>query len=254
LREEAETIAIAAALVGCVIFVMRRPFTAVCFDEEYAAARGINIRAVDLTMMALLLAVTVIGLKVAGLVLIVALTIIPPVAARFWTNRPGRMVVIAAIIGAAASYLGAVISSLDRGLPTGAVIVLMAFALFAISLVFSPVRGLLAGGIEQFALRKRVHERQGLLALARGEPIYDALTRKVLRRAGYMRADNVATLDGRAAAAHAIREEALWHLYRARFPDDAAGLRHQGLTALDKALPPDVVADLRLQLETKEAP
>jgi manganese/zinc/iron transport system permease protein len=99
-----------------------------------------------------------------------------------------------------------------------------------------------------------VHERQGLLALARGEPIYDALTRKVLRRAGYMRADNVATLDGRAAAAHAIREEALWHLYRARFPDDAAGLRHQGLTALDKALPPDVVADLRLQLETKEAP
>ena len=45
--------------------------------------------------MGLAMAVTIIGLKLVGLVLIVALLIIPPVAARFWTERVGAMVWIA---------------------------------------------------------------------------------------------------------------------------------------------------------------
>jgi len=253
LRSEAETIAVAALLAGLVIFVFRRPLTLVCFDPDYAATRGINVRAVDLLMMGLVLAVTVIGLKVAGLVLIVALTIIPPVAARFWTNRPGPMILISALIGALSAYAGAVISSLDSGLPTGSLIVLVSFALFAISLILSPVRGILAGSFQRLALRRRVHERQGLLALARDEPIYDPLTLKVLRKAGHLRADNVATAGGRAAAAAAVRDEALWSLYRRMLPDAAASLEHQGLVPIEDSLPPDMVADLNRRLEPKEA-
>jgi len=249
LRSEAETIAVAALLTGAVVFALRRPFTLVCFDEDYAATRGIDVRLTDLAMMGVLLAVTVIGLKVAGLVLIVALTIIPPVTARFWTDRPGRMVLIAAAFGAAAGYVGAAISASGRDLPTGAVIVLTASAFFALSLVLSPVRGLMSGLVTRLRFRRRVHERQGLLALARGEAIYDPLTIKVLRRAGHIRADGVATLKGRAAAAAAVREEALWALYRRLHPDEAAALDHQGLVPIDRALPPDVVADLSARLE-----
>lgn len=249
LRSEAETIAVAALATGAAIFVLRRPFTLVCFDEGYAATRGIDVRLTDLAMMGVLLAVTVIGLKVAGLVLIVALTIIPPVTARFWTDRPERMVLIAAGFGAAAGYVGAAISASDRGLPTGAVIVLTAAAFFALSLVLSPVRGLMSGLATRLRFRRRVHERQGLLALARGEAIYDPLTIKVLRRAGHIRADGVATLEGRAAAAAAVREEALWGLYRRLHPDEAAALDHHGLAPIAKALPPDVVADLAAHLE-----
>lgn len=248
LRSEAETIAIAALLTGLAIFLLRRPFTLVCFDQEYAAVRGINVRATDLAMMGLLLAVTVIGLKVAGLVLIVALTIIPPVAARFWTDRPEPMVLIAAIIGAVAAYLGAVISSIDRGLPTGALIVLTAFALFLASLIFSPRRGLLAGAIQRLTFRTQVHERQGLMALARGEPIYDAFTLKVLRRKGYIRPDGVATLEGRGAAAEAVHDEARWSLYRSLHPEEAAGTTHQGVSPIKTVLPPDLVADLDQRL------
>ncbi|WP_137391889.1 metal ABC transporter permease [Rhodoligotrophos defluvii] len=253
LRSEAETIAVAAAITGLAVFLLRRPFTLVCFDQDYAATRGINVRAVDLAMMGLVLAVTVIGLKVAGLVLIVALTIIPPVAARFWTNRPDRMVVIAASLGAAAAYGGAVISALGEGLPTGALIVLLAFALFLLSLIFSPVRGVMAGSYARFLLRKRVHERQGLLALARGEPIYDPLTMRVLRRAGYVRGDGVPSLEGRAAAAAAVRDEALWDLYRRLFPAEAANVEYQGLIPIGQALPPDMVADLEARLAPKGA-
>lgn len=253
LRSEAETIAIAALLTGVAIFLLRRPFTLVCFDQEYAAVRGINVRATDLAMMGLLLAVTVIGLKVAGLVLIVALTIIPPVAARFWTDRPEPMVVIAALIGAVSAYLGAVISSIDRGLPTGALIVLMAFALFVASLILSPRRGLLAGAIQRLAFRTQVHERQGLMALARSEPIYDAFTLKVLRRKGFIRLDGVATLEGRGAAAAAVHDEARWALYRRLHPEEAAGTTHQGVTPIKAVLPPDLVADLDQRLSLQKA-
>jgi manganese/zinc/iron transport system permease protein len=244
LRSEAETIAIAAFLSGLAIFALRRPFTLICFDQEYASVRGISVRATDLAMMGLLLAITVIGLKVAGLVLIVALTIIPPVAARFWTDRPEPMVIIAAGLGATAAYIGAVISSLDRGLPTGALIVLVAFALFVVSLLLSPRRGLLASALKQRAFQIQVHERQGLTALARGETIYDAFTLKVLKRKGLIRADGVATLAGRGAAAEVMRDEARWSLYRKLFPDDAVNAAHHGVASTADALPADIIAQL----------
>lgn len=248
LRSEAETIAIGALLSGAAIFVLRRPFTLVSFDPDYAAVRGLDVRATDLAMMALLLAVTVIGLKVAGLVLIVALTIIPPVAARFWTDRPEPMVLAAAGIGAVAAYLGAVISSLDRGLPTGALIVLVAFALFVVSMLVAPRRGLLARTLARRLFQIQVHERQGLVALARGEPIYDALTLRVLRLKGFIRGDGVATLEGRGAAAEAVRDEARWALFRKLNPEEAAGMTHQGVIPIARALPADVVADLDRRL------
>lgn len=248
LRSEAETIAIAALLSGMAIFALRRPFTLVCFDQEYAAVRGINVRATDLAMMGLLLAITVIGLKVAGLVLIVALTIIPPVAARFWTDRPEPMVIIASVLGAIAAYIGAVISSLDRGLPTGALIVLVAFGLFILSMLLSPRRGLLASALKQRAFQTDVHQRQGLLALARGEPIHDAFTLKVLKRRGFIRADGVATLAGRGAVAEVMRDEARWSLYRKLYPEDAANAGFAGVTSIADTLPVDIIAELDRQL------
>ncbi|MBN9280363.1 MAG: metal ABC transporter permease [Hyphomicrobium sp.] len=254
LRSEAETIAIAALISGAAIFALRRPLTLVCFDQEYAGVRGINVRATDLAMMGLLLVITVIGLKVAGLVLIVALTIIPPAAARFWTDRPEPMVIIAAALGAVAAYLGAVISSLDRGLPTGALIVLVAFALFLVSLLLSPRRGLLASALKRLSFQREVHERQGLMALARGEPIYDTFTLRVLKRKGFIRADGVATLAGRGAAAGVMLDEARWSLYQKLFPDDAANAAHHGVTPIAEALPADIVAELDRHLTVQKAP
>lgn len=253
LRSEAELIAVAALIVGVLVFVLRRPFALVCFDSEYASVRGIDVRLTDLAMMVLLLAVTVIGLKVAGLVLIVALAIIPPVAARFWTDRPEPMVVISAGIGAAAAYLGAVISSLDRGLPTGALIVLSAFAIFAVSLLLSPRRGVLAAFLRGRQFQRRVHERQGLLAIARGDAIYDAETLRVLRRKRLIRADGVPTLAGRGAAAAATRDEARWSLYRRLFPDEALSTAGNDVLPIGETLPPDVIADLDRQLALHEA-
>ena len=182
------------------------------------------------------------------MILIVALTIIPPVAARFWTDQPMRMVALAALLGALAGYLGVTVSSVREGLPTGPLIVLSAFALFMVSFLFSPRRGVLASLLAYRRLRRRVHLRQGLLALAREEPIFDDLTLTLLRRRGHIRRDGVATPAGRAAARDAEHEERLWALYRARYPDDALHREHAGLVPIHEVLSPDAIMALETQL------
>lgn len=244
LRSEAETIAIAAALTGAIIFALRRPFTLVCFDPEFAGVRGINLRLTDFAMMGILLAVTVIGLKVAGLVLIVALTIIPPVAARLWTDRPGQMVLISAALGGVSAWIGTVISSLGRGLPTGAVIVLIAFGLFFVSLLVSPRRGLLAGILRHRRFQRLVHERQGLTALLRGEPIYDADTLRRLKARGWLRPDGIATSDGRRAAQQAALDDARWAHYRRLYPHEADLNADRALEPMVNVLPPDLLREI----------
>jgi manganese/zinc/iron transport system permease protein len=255
LRTEAEVIAVSGAVATLMVLLLKKHFTLVCFDEGYAAALGVNIRTVDLVMMGLVLAVTVIGLRIVGLVLIVALMIIPPVAARFWTERSDRMVLIAAGLGAASAYIGAALSSVGPRLPTGAVMVLVAFSLFVLSLLLSPVRGVLALALKRRAFHVAVHRRQGLLEMTRGERIFDPATLRVLRRQGLIGADGSSTPEGREAAAAAMRDEERWELFRKLYPMETEVYGHQGLGPIERVLPADMVAELdgRLRAGAREA-
>ena len=141
---EAQTIAVSAVLTGLAILALRRGFTLVCFDPTFAATTGVDVRRTDLAMVGLLLVVVVIGLQVAGRVLVVALAIIPPVAARFWTDRVGHMTLLAAAFGAVSGHVGAAISAAGPALPTGPLIVLSGAAIFLMSLLFGSARGLVA--------------------------------------------------------------------------------------------------------------
>jgi manganese/zinc/iron transport system permease protein len=241
---EAAMIAAGGAVAVALVVALRRPMTLVAFDPDYAATLGIDVRRTDLAMMGLALVVTVIGLKVVGLILIVALLIIPPVAARFWTDRVDRLILIAAILGGASGYLGAALSAAATGLPTGPIIVLVAFALFALSLALSPLRGVLASALRHRRFQHRVHLRQGLLALARGEAIFDRLTLRILRRGRLIRADGVATEAGRAAAGRALLDEARWATARRQRADDPVLERYDGLTPIDEVLTADQVNHL----------
>lgn len=248
LASEAQLIAFCALGILVAVFLLRRDFLMVCFDPAFARTQGVNTWRVDLLMLMLLMAVVVIGLKITGLILIVALTIIPPVTARFWTDSPLRMVALAAVLGAFAGYLGVTLSSVRDGLPTGPLIVLAAFGLFMLSFLFSPRRGVLASLLAYRRFRHRVHLRQGLLAIARDEPIFDGLTLTLLRRYGHLRRDDVATPSGQAAARDAEHEERLWSLYRERYPEDASQQEHSGLTPIARVLSPDAVMALEGQL------
>ncbi len=244
LFSDAMIIAIGGALTLAIILLLRRPMTAVAFDPEFAAARGVPVHRVDLAMMGLVMAVTVVGLKIIGLILIVALLIIPPVTARFWSERSDRVVLLAGVFGGLSGYVGAAISASAPNLPTGPIIVLVGFAFFAVSLLLAPDRGVLAAVLRHMRFQRRVHLRQGLLALAQGQPIYERLTLRLLRRAGLARADGVATDDGRARAAKALRDERRWEIVRGDLAHEAAAALYDGLRDIETVLTRDQIAEI----------
>lgn len=132
------------ALILIALAALRRPLVMTAFDRAHAASVGVNTGRMDAALMALVLAVVLIGIRVVGAILIVALLITPAVTARLWTDRAGLMAAIAGGIGGAAGYGGAAMSAAIPGLPTGAVIVLLAAAAFVVSAVVAPGKGLLS--------------------------------------------------------------------------------------------------------------
>ncbi len=147
LRQEAIVLACFSITTAIVVTLLFKELVVVAFDFEFARAHGFPVRLLDLAVLALVLAVVVIGIRVVGRVLIVALIVIPPAAARFWSNHAGRMTVISAFIGAASAYVGAAISAVRPDTPTGAVIVLVAFSILLFSVFFGPATGLIPRAI-----------------------------------------------------------------------------------------------------------
>jgi manganese/zinc/iron transport system permease protein len=138
-------IAVGAVVILAALYALRRPFAMVAFDAGHATALGLPVRALDMALMVLTLGVVLIGLRVVGLILIVALLMTPAATGRLWSDRVGIVALIAAGVGAVAGYVGAAISAAAPDLPTGAVIVLLAFGGFALSVLLAP-RGMLGRG------------------------------------------------------------------------------------------------------------
>lgn len=246
---DALVIGVGGMLALLLIILLRRPMTLVAFDPDFARANRANVSRIDMAIMGLVMAVTVIGLKIVGLILIVALLIIPPVTARFWSNRSDRVVLLSGFVGGLSAYVGAAVSAIAPNLPTGPIIVLTCFALFAVSLILAPGRGVLAAVLRQLSFQRRVHLRQGLLALAQGQPIYERLTLRLLKRSGLVRADGVATEQGKARAAKALLDEKRWEILRADQAYETAAARYDGLREIETVLTQDQVAEIDRRLE-----
>ncbi|MFG6590192.1 metal ABC transporter permease [Sulfitobacter sp. 1A12157] len=251
LRNDALIIAAAAALTLALVLLLRRPLTLASFDPEYGTAIGQNVPRTDLAMMGLVLAVTVVGLKIVGLILIVALLIIPPVTARFWSERTDHVVLISGLMGGIAAYVGAALSAAAPNLPTGPIIVLAGFALFALSLLLAPRRGALSALLRHRRYQRRVHLRQGLLALAHGQPIYEQRTLRLLRAEGYALPDGVATKAGRGRAAKALRDETRWQLIRRDPAYEAAAQQYDGLTPIETVLTADQIREIDSRIDMR---
>lgn len=152
-----------AASACSVVFL--KELTLLCFDENFGRSQGWPVGWLDLMLLALVTAVTVVGLQAVGLILIIALLITPPTAARFWTQRLPIMMLLSGLIGGFSGALGATISAMLPKMPAGAVIVIVAAAIFLFSMIFAPTRGVLARQLRRRQLRLKV-DRQHLLRAA----------------------------------------------------------------------------------------
>ena len=138
----------------------------------------------------------------------------------------------------------AAISAAIPDVPTGPIIVLVGFALFALSLLLAPRRGVMSSFLRHRSFQRRVHLRQGLLAMAQSQPIYEGLTLRLLRRADLVRPDGVPTNSGQARAAKAMLDEARWSIVRGDQSYEAAAALYDGLTDIETLLTPDQITEI----------
>jgi manganese/zinc/iron transport system permease protein len=269
-------LAAAACLVISVCALVHKELALICFDAEYAAAAGWSVGGFDLLLTALVIVVTVLGMQSVGLLLVVALLVLPPTSARFWTDRLGTMVWTAALLGGVASACGVLLSAGVPKLAAGATIVLMGTFGFVVSVLFGRRGGLFWRLQDGWETRQRV----GLDDLLRAvyeviEPNLNAsesdltqwpvtlpkLTssrrwttqrvRTLLQLAqsrGLMRCDAqdryLLTAAGRREALRAVRNHRLWELYLIHFAAVAPSHVDRSADAIEHVLQPEIVEEL----------
>jgi manganese/zinc/iron transport system permease protein len=132
--------AVSAAAVLAVMLALKEA-TLVAFDPLFAAAAGWPVALIDYFLVMLVAVMVVVGLPAAGAVLVTALVVIPPVAARQWTDRVPTMLLLSGVFGLAAALFGVAVSAVVPRLATGPLVVLAAAFIFACSFVAAPGRG-----------------------------------------------------------------------------------------------------------------
>ena len=137
-------------------------FRSISFDPEFARMIGYRTAALEQFLMLLLVIAVVVGIQAVGVVLMAAMLMTPAVAARYWTDRLGTMIALSGLFGAFSGVLGTFASTAANKLPTGPLAVLAATALFVVSMLLAPRRGLLARRLSKARAR-----REALLAQRR---------------------------------------------------------------------------------------
>ena len=122
---------LAAGAAGVAVWRFARPVVLTSLDRDLARAEGIDPAVIDRAVYLSLAAFVAVGLKIAGVLLIAALLVIPAAAARPISRAPLDMVMKAAMISGGSAILGFALSwVLDTA--TGPTVVGVAFAVFSV--------------------------------------------------------------------------------------------------------------------------
>lgn len=174
---DVKIMSIAGGIAITALLLFWKEFKISTFDSEFASSIGFNVRGIDVFITSLVVIAIVIGLQTVGVVLMSSMIVAPGVAARQWTNRLSTMVVLSGIIGVFSGLSGTVASSQVPRLPTGPAIVIVVSTVVFISILFSPVHGVLyqwfrdrknASAVRQDVLLEGLYS----LAISHDDPYY----------------------------------------------------------------------------------
>lgn len=255
-----------------VLLLFWKEFKLVTFDPEFASANGFRAGFINTLLSTLIVVAIVLGLQLAGVILMVGILIAPAISARQWTHKLNQMVMLSAVFGAFSGGAGAVISAMDSDIPTGPMIIVVAFALVILSIAFAPGRGLVWSGWRQRADSRRFAKQNALrdlykYAMSHGDadsPVPDAFIRgtanhNVLRGLNQLRQDGHVdcqagfwrlTKTGVQLAQRDAHSQRLWDMYRL-FADELGlpVLHEERQQDIHDVLPKDMIAKLARKLE-----
>ena len=145
------------------LIIFWKEFKLSTFDPTFGESMGFAAKRVDFLITALIVISIVIGLQTVGVILMSAMVVTPAAAARQWTNKLSRMVLLAGFFGAISGIAGSILSSAISDLPTGPTIVMCLTVIMVLSLLLAPGRGLLAKAIKRYRNRHQFSFQKLLL-------------------------------------------------------------------------------------------
>lgn len=147
-------VVILGAVALAALIIKRRDLTLFAFDPVHAHAIGLSPRRLSALLLGLLAVTSVVALQAVGVILVVAMLIIPGATAYLLTDAFSRMLVIAPIISVACAVTGIYLSYYADA-ASGGMVVLTQGAVFALVYLFSPRQGLIGARLAR-ARRRRV--------------------------------------------------------------------------------------------------
>jgi zinc transport system permease protein len=134
-----------AAFVLAVTLGLGRYLFAVSNDEEYAAAAGLPVLAINMLLAAVTAITVVVSMRVVGLLLISALMIVPVATAQLVARSFRATTRLAMVVGVAVAVAG-VSTSFYTDTPSGGTIVLFAIGVFIVVAIGTAIRPKRPGG------------------------------------------------------------------------------------------------------------
>ena len=135
--------AVVCSLITLVtVIAKRKDILLYLFDKNHARAIGLNVTFIHYLFLSLTALTIVASLQAVGILLTVAMLIIPGCIAYLLTDRLNRMLCISALSAALSSLIGTYVSYYLNG-ATGACIILTEALFFICAMVFAPKYGML---------------------------------------------------------------------------------------------------------------
>jgi manganese/zinc/iron transport system permease protein len=231
-------VSIGTVLILNVVFIVLlwKELLITSFDPGLATTMGLRAGLIHYLLMAMVAGTTVASFESVGSILVVAMLIVPAATAHLLTDRLGRMIWIAAAIGALAAYLGFLTSARwNPHIEPAGMMAVAAGALFLAAATFSPRYGVLGTvwrnvqttsrilredilamlyRLEELGVHRPMGTREAAQAVGGGLAAAVALWRVLrLRLIEHVHGGLRLTKTGRDRATHLVRSHRLWEAY-----------------------------------------
>ncbi|WP_439490011.1 metal ABC transporter permease [Algoriphagus sp.] len=259
-----------ALLIIITLTAFRKEFSMLVFNSDFGKSIGYPMGTIRLVFNVLMILAVVIGIQAIGVVLMAALLITPGAAARFWTDKLSRLLLVAGFFSAISGIAGTYISFVIPQMPTGPWVVVSLSLLAIVSFLFAPRKGVVSRFIARKHYLKKTHQDHILKLIYHGlesgkstfpiEEIYQSFssskrkTRHIideLINSGLITVNQVDitfTSRGKSEAKRIVRLHRLWELYLNEYMNIAPDHVHDSAEKLEHILTPELEALLENRL------
>lgn len=138
-QEQLYLMAAVDGMIVLIVVLFYKQFLAISFDEEFARLRGVPVTFFYLLLLCMVALTVVLLIQVVGLILVIALLVLPAAIAGQYMRSLAGMMLLAVVLGGVFTSTGLMISY-EPNLPAGSTIVLVAGGSYLLSTVSTGLR------------------------------------------------------------------------------------------------------------------